>query len=177
MSKIKKATKSVFRKLWSGILFIWNRPLILTVLLLAVGILLSYLLITQTFARYMKCDYLITTKLGVDSRICNGMAFSIPATLITPEIPLFKFDGLAAIMDRPLKFIRTVIAWTVLAFFALVSLYLTIMFNNLKAIVKILTLNKEEWKRFLGSLRTWLLIFSVFCLFFYFTVIQPSLAK
>ncbi|GEM_PF-2303665 len=177
MSKIKKAAKSVFRKLWSGIIFVWNRPAILTVILLAVGGLLAYLLITQTFARYMNCGYLITDKLGVDSRVCNGMSFSIPGTLLTPKITLFEFDGLAAWIDDDLEIIRKVVAWIILIFFALVSLYLTIVFNNLKAIVKILTLNKEEWKRFLRSLRTWLLIFSVFCLVFYFSVVRPGLLQ
>lgn len=173
MSKTKKTIKSAFRKVWSGILFVWNRPLILTIILLAVGGLLAYLLITQTFSRYMNCGYLITEKLGVDYHVCEGILVEEPVF----GTDLFRLDGLKTIMDPTLETIRKIVAWTILVFFALVSLYLTIMFNNLKAIVKILVFNKEEWKRFLGSLRTWLLIFSVFCLVFYFSVVQPSLAK
>jgi uncharacterized protein involved in cysteine biosynthesis len=167
MSKTSKKIKSVFRKLWEGLVFVWGHPVILSVILLALVVLLSYLLITQTFTDQMKCSYLITNKLGVDAHFCEGILVTDPIWGTT----LFKLDGLKTWMDPSLGFIRKVVAWTILISFALLSLYLTIIFNNLKAIVKVLTLNKEEWKRFMASLRTWLLIFSIFCLVFYFVVV------
>ena len=75
-------------------------------------------------------------------------------------------------MDPPLELVRTIVAWSILTFFAFLSLYITIILNNLKTVVKLLAFNKEEWMKFIATLRVWLLIFVSFCLLFYFTVIR-----
>jgi hypothetical protein len=189
MNKNEKANKSVFHKVWDGIIFVVKHPLILVIIFLPIAFFLSKTLIVETFSKQMKCSYLITEKLAADPHVCEGIDvnFEYPQWIVDiaktfgkdigTKIDLFTLPGLQTVMDPPLRFIRSVVAWTILVFFAMVSLFLTITFNNLKTIVKIILLNKEEWKRFLSSLRTWLLIFSAFCLTFYLSVINPELLK
>ena len=114
----------------------------------------------------MNCNYLLVSKLGMDSFFCNGKNITAFGSTI------FKIPGLRGVMDPPLEFVRAIISWSIVVFFAFLSLWLTIMVNNLKSVVKILTFNKEEWKRFMASARIWLLFFVVFGSLFYFTVIK-----
>jgi len=79
---------------------------------------------------------------------------------------------LSGVMDPPLEFARTIIAWSVVIFFAFISIYLTIIINNFKSVIRLVSFNKEEWKRFMASARIWLLLFVTFCTIFYFTVIR-----
>jgi hypothetical protein len=160
------ALQLLFRKIWAGIGYIWKRPIILSAVLLILAIFLFDLLLKQTFVNYLKCTYLLNTQLGIPAFFCTGHDVEFLGASI------FKIPGLAQVIDPPLEFSRKVITWGILIFFAFVSLYLTIIINNLKAVVKLLTFDKAEWKKFIASLRTWLLIFVSFCLLFYFTVIR-----
>jgi hypothetical protein len=160
------ALQLVFRKIWAVIGYLWNRPIILSAVLLILAIFLFDLLLKQTFVNYLRCTYLLNNQLGVPAFFCTGHNVEFLGASI------FKIPGLAQVIDPPLEFTRKVIVWSILVFFAFVSLYLTIIINNLKAVVKLLTFDKHEWKKFIASLRTWLLIFVSFCLLFYFAVIR-----
>lgn len=155
-----------FRKIWAGIGYLWNRPIILSAVLLILVIFLFDLLLKQAFVNYLKCAYLLNTQLGMPAFFCAGYDVKFLGASI------FEIPGLAQVIDPPLEFTRKVITWSILIFFAFVSLYLTIIIDNLKVIVKLLAFDKQEWKKFISSLRTWLLIFVSFCLLFYFTVIR-----
>jgi hypothetical protein len=71
-----------------------------------------------------------------------------------------------------LEAVRSAAAWSAIISLAVVSLLLTSLVNNFKAVLRILTFNKEEWRRLLASARTWLLIFLALGSVFYFTVIR-----
>ena len=168
MAKKEQLLKRIGVRVWSGILYIWNRPIIISGILLVVAAFLFHAIITQTFVKYTNCNYLIVTKLNMDSVFCNGITVTDP--LFGKK--LFDMPGLSSAIDKPLEFIRLVIAWSVIVFFAFLSLFLTIIINNFVRVVKILTFNKEEWKRFLTSARISLFIFIVFCSIFYFSVMR-----
>ena len=168
MAKKEQLLKRIGGRVWDGILYIWNRPVIISGILLVVAAFLFYAIITQTFVKYTNCNYLIVTKLNMDSVFCKGVTVTDP--LFGKK--LFDMPGLSSAIDKPLEFIRLVIAWSVVVFFAFLSLFLTILINNFVRVVKILTFNKEEWKRFLASARISLLIFIVFCSIFYFSVMR-----
>jgi hypothetical protein len=164
--KLAKRIRKLGEKIWTGILYIWNRPLFISGILLLVAVFLFNLIIKQTFKPYTNCNYLLVSKLGMDSFFCKGYNVTVLGSTI------FKIPGLGGVMNPPLEFVRTIISWSVVLFFAFLSLSLTIMVNNFKSLVKILTFNKEEWKRFMASARTWLFFFVIFGLGFYFTVIK-----
>jgi hypothetical protein len=159
LTKTYNVFKLLLLKLWAGIRSIWDRPLIVGALLLIAAVFLFNLIVQQTFKPYTNCAYLIVTKLGMSSLLCDG-------------IPFPKIAGLSAVMDPPLELVRKLIAWSVVILFACLSAYLTYILNNLKAVIKLLTFNKEQWKSFMASLRTWLLIFVCFCLLFYYFVMR-----
>lgn len=165
-TKFVNSLRKTGKKIWSGILYVWNRPILVSAILLALAALLFNVIIKQTFKPYTNCSYLIVTKLHMDSFFCNG--YNVNAFGST----VFTIPGLSGVMNPPLEFARSIIAWSVIIFFAFISIYLTIIINNFKTVVKILTFNKEEWKRFMGSVRIWLVLFVGFCSAFYFTVIK-----
>ena len=165
-TKLAKNIRKIGGTIWAGVLYIWNRPVLVGGILLILAIFLFNLIIKQTFKPYTNCNYLLVSKLGMDSFFCDGHNVTAFGSTI------FRIPGLRGVMDPPLEFVRTIISWSVILFFAFLSLYLTIMINNFKSVIKILTFNKEEWKRFMSSARTWLLIFVSFCSIFYFTVVK-----
>ncbi len=165
-TKLVKNIRKLGKKIWAGLLYVWKRPLLVSGILLVLAVFLFNLILKQTFKPYTNCNYLIVSKLGMDSFFCNG--YNVKAFGST----VFKIPGLSSVMNPPLEFVRALISWTVVVFFAFLSLWLTIMVNNLKSVVKILTFNKEEWKRFMASARIWLLFFVGFSSVFYFTVIK-----
>lgn len=166
MSKVTRDLKRIGNGLWSGVLNIWNRPVIVIALLLVASFFLFNQIITQTFKQYANCGYLIVNELGVDPFFCNGHVITALG------YPIFTIPGLSSVMDPPLEFARTIAAWGVIVFFAFISIYLTIIINNFKSVVRLVTFNKEEWKRFMSSTRTWLLLFVILCSIFYFAVVR-----
>ena len=164
-------------KLWAVVLYVWSHPIILAPILLILAYFLFDDIRTQAFRNIMNCDYTIGSWIGINSwgsvtwpgsgtwtnLFCNGI------TIATLPIP-----GLASILNPLLEFVRTVTVWAILLFFAFFSLLLTLIINNLKTIVRILTFDREEWKRFGANIATFLLIFVVFCTLFYFNVMHPN---
>ncbi len=165
MSK-KSGIRKLGEKLWAGVLFVWKRPVIVSGILLILAVFLFNGIIKQTFKPYTNCSYLLGNKLGMPAFFCDGYTVSFLGS------DIFTIPGLRSVMDPPLELARKIISWSVILFFGFSSLYLTIMINSFKAILKILTLNKEEWRRFMASARTWMLFFVAFCAIFYFTVVK-----
>src|SRR5258706_785077 len=165
-TKIYNLLKFLFLKIWAGILYIWNRPLLIGGILLIAALFLFNLIIQQTFKPYLNCGYLIGTRLNMPAFFFEGYDVQILGSRI------FKIPGLRDVMDPPLEFVRQVISWSIVIFFAFLSAYLTYIINNLKSVVKLLTFNKEQWKSFMESMRIWLFIFVSLCFLFYFIVIR-----
>ncbi len=142
--------------------FVWRHPVILSGMLLALSGFLAYKIVTQVFASYWTCHHLLVVKQGFPDVLCSGIDID---TILFGRFHV----GALNIIDKPLEIVRKMIVWTVVVFFALVSLFLTLLINNFKTVVRILVLDKEEWRRFMTSFQTWLLIFVSFCsIFFYF---------
>ena len=163
-TKIYKVVKRLFRKIQSGIIYIWHRPLIVSSILLVLAIFLFNLITDQAFKPYTNCNYLLGSELEMPSFFCQGHKVKVAGATV------FSIPGLKDVMDPPLEFVRTIISWSIILFFGFLSLYLTIIINNLKSVVKLLTFNKREWENFMASARIWLLIFVVFCSIFYASV-------
>jgi len=156
----------ILGSLWAGARYLWAHPLIVSALLLVLAVLLFNVVIRQTFKPYLNCAYLLENRLAMPSFFCDGYDVKVLGSTV------FSIPGLGGVMNPPLEFVRRVIAWSVVVFFALVSLYLTIVINNFKTIVRLVTFRKEEWQQLLASLRTWLLLFVSFSFLFYFFVIR-----
>lgn len=165
-TKIYNFLKPLFLKLWAGILYIWNRPLLVGGILLTAALFLFNVIIQQTFKPYLNCAYLIGTKLGMPAFFCEGYDVRFLGSSI------FQIPGLRNVTDPPLEFVRQLISWSIVIFFGFLSAYLTYMINNLKSVIKLVTFNKEQWKSFMESLRIWLFIFVSFCFVFYFMVVR-----
>jgi hypothetical protein len=102
----------------------------------------------------------------MDPFFCNGYKVKVFDTTI------FPIPGMKNVMDPPLELVRSTIAWSVILLFAFISLFLTIIIVNLKSVVRLITFNKDEWKKFIASTRIWLFLFVGFCSIFYFAVIK-----
>jgi hypothetical protein len=166
VNNIRRTVRRMGGKIWSGILYVWNRPILISGVLLVLAVFLFNLLIKETFKPYTNCSYLIVNQLGMDSFFCNGHTVTAFGSTI------FTIPGLKGVMDPPLELVRSVIAWSVVLFFAFISLFLTIMIDHLKFVVRLVSFNKEEWKKFMARARIWLFLFVGFCAVFYFTVIK-----
>ena len=152
--------------IWSGILFVWNRTLLVVVLLSVAAYFVFAPILAQAFKFYATCDYLILNQLGVDPMFCNGHMVRMLG------VPVFTVPALRTFMDPQLEAIRASAAWGVVIVLGIVSLFLTSLVNNFKAVLRILTFNKEAWGRLLASARTWLLIFVALGLALYFSVMR-----
>lgn len=167
-AKTRRNIRKVTTPIKKAIRFIWDRPILVILLLLLAAYFLSSQIITRTLEPQLKCTYLLTMQLDMDRFFCDGITITEPVF----NNELFRVPGLTDVMDPPLRFIRTLIAWAVVIFFAFISVYLTIIYNNFKSVVKLITFNKQQWQAFMASFRIWLLFFIFFCLVFYFTVIR-----
>jgi hypothetical protein len=149
-----------------GILNGWILPIILSGVLLILAILLWNLIVKEAFAQYADCNFLIVTRLGMDPFFCNG--YDVKAF----DTTIFTIPGLKNVMDPPLELLRSAAAWGVLLVFAFISLLLTIIIENLQSVVRFLTFDKEEWKKFIAGTRVWLFLFVGICTIFYFAVVK-----
>jgi hypothetical protein len=158
-----RSARGIFR---SGILYVWNRPIIIIGLLIIPAVFLFNLIIRESFTSYTNCNYLIVTQLEMDPFFCNGYEVKVLNTT------LFTIPGLKDVIDPPLELARSAIALGVIVLFAFISLCVTILIVNWKSVVRFVTFNKEEWKKFMASTRIWLIFFVGLCLVFYFAVIN-----
>lgn len=159
--KIVRQLKIIGRHIGRGVRFIWRQTLVYNIVMLALAILLFSILLSQAFKAYFNCDYLIHESLDMPSFFCEGKDFTIV------DIP-----GLDSVMDGPLEFIRRGIIWIVLLLFIAISGYLTFILNNLKKVVKLLTLDKREWQGLLSVLRIFVTIFVILnAVFFLFVML------
>ncbi len=166
-AKFVKDIRKMSRKTWSGILYIWNRPLLVSVILLVLAVFLTYLLITQTFTDYFNCAYLLGS-LGMN-QLCNGININIDIDwanfhMSFPILPPFNA------IDRPLEGFRKFIVWDIIIFFALVSLVLAFIVSKITSFVKVV-LTPEGRKIVLTNVSTWLFIFVILSTLFYLSVV------
>jgi hypothetical protein len=165
--KFVKDIRKMSSKTWSGILYVWNRPFLVSAILLVLGVFLTYLLVTQTFKDYFNCAYLIGSKgpLKMD-QLCNGLTISYDGLI------KFSFPILPALnaIDRPLEAFRKFIVWDIIIFFALVSLVLAFIVGKITGFVKFV-LTSEGRKIVLTNLSTWLFIFVILSTLFYLSIV------
>ncbi|MGB8981952.1 MAG: hypothetical protein WCC12_08760 [Anaerolineales bacterium] len=163
-----KDIRKMGSKTWSGILYIWHRPLLLSTILLALAVFLTYLLVTQTFKDYFNCAFLIGSKgpLNMD-QLCNGVSIYIDTPVYKNSFPILP--ALNAI-DRPLEGFRKFIVWDIIIFFALVSLVLAFIVNKITGFVKFVRTPAGR-KIVLTNLSTWLFIFVILSTLFYLSVV------
>lgn len=184
--RLNRALAPTMRKIRIGISYIWNRPLIISGVLLVLTILLFSIIMMRTFSSYTNCNYLFRQKASALSFICNGIKveqkFEFDAPIVghvnlgTISFPILQ--PLEAGLNKTLEAIRKFVTWNIIILFALASLFLTILLNfviqqtqKIVNTVKVLIRNKEERRSFLNLyLNTWLLIFVSLGLVFYFTV-------
>ncbi|MBN1438698.1 MAG: hypothetical protein JW929_04735 [Anaerolineales bacterium] len=150
----------------SGILKVWILPILMIGILLVLAIFLLPLIIKGAFTQYANCNYLVVTRLGMDPIFCNGYEVRVFETTV------FAIPDMKSAMDPPLEQIRSAVAWGVILLFGFISLFLTIIIVNLKAIVGLLMFKKEEWKKFIAGARVWLFLFVGICAVFYFAVVK-----
>jgi hypothetical protein len=158
----QKAGGNIRRK----ILNVWNLAVIISGVLLILAIFLINLIIKGAFTQYANCNYLIVTQLSMDPFFCDGYNVKVF------DATIFTIPGMKNVMDPPLELIRSVIAWSAILLFAFISLFLTILIENWKTVVGLITFHKEEWKKFIASTRIWLFLFVGLCAVFYFAVIK-----
>jgi hypothetical protein len=175
----------IFQKIKLGALYIWHRPLILTLVFAVIAVAVSNLIVKQSFKSQFNCDYIFAQELKIPESVCHGFTLGqIPgvsdATSLLNSIGSSLGLGnntipsdtqvipdLSGVVDPALEKVRRGITWLSVLFLGFISIYLTIIFNNMKLIAKLASFNREEWARFLGSIRTWLVIFTFCCLLFY----------
>ncbi len=175
----------IFQKVKEGVLYIWNRPLVLTLVFAVIALAVSNLIVKQSFKSRFNCDYVFTQGLKIPETVCHGFTLGeIPgvsdATSFFNDVISSVGGGdntipsdttvipdLSGVVDPALEKVRKGITWVSVLFLGFISIYLTIIFNNMKLIAKLASFNREEWARFLGSIRTWLVIFSSLCLLFF----------
>lgn len=162
--KIIKDLRRIGGKIWSGILYVWKRPFLISIILLVLAVFLTNLLVTKTFKPYFNCTYLLD---GVN-RLCDGITIDIDIS------PLYKnsFSILPALraIDAPLEVFRQVVIWGIILLFALVSLGLAFVVSKITSVVKFL-LTPEGRKIALTNLSIWLLFFVILCIVFYLRVV------
>lgn len=179
--------------LWKGAVFLWEHPLIITVVLLLLVGYFFPVLIKDTFGDIMKCDYLVTQKMNVPPAICDGfslkvadipgsiaIAFNQPGweSLIRSGLNMILGDQikgsidllppLEAAIDPSLEIVRQVMVWGAVALFALLSFFVTFVLSKLRSVVKLILLSRDEWRNLLFGLRTWAFIFLLMIGAFYY---------
>jgi hypothetical protein len=150
----------------SGILKVWIIPILIIGILVMLAIFLLPLIIQGAFTQYANCNYLVVTRLGMDSFFCNGYEVKVF------DATIFTIQGMKNVMDPPLELVRSAAAWGVILLFAFVSLFLTILIVNLRTLVRLITFHKEEWNKLLANTRIWLFLFVGICTIFYFAVVK-----
>lgn len=165
--KFVKDIRKMSSKTWSGILYVWNRPFLVSAILLVLAVFLTYLLVTQTFQRYFNCAYLLGS-LGMN-QLCTGVSIKIDVDWANfhqsfPILPAFNA------IDGPLEAFRKFIVWDIIIFFALVSLVLAFIVSKVTGFVKF-ALTPEGRKIVLTNLSTWLFIFVILSTLFYLGVV------
>jgi len=135
-------------KLLAGVHYVWNRPAILVPIMLIPAYFLFNWIRVEALENIFKCNYVLRD-FFLGGAICTLGGGPINSVL-----------GKA----------RDITVWTILVFFSFLSILLTQIINKFKVIVRLVTLDREEWKRFGSTLVTFLLIFVVSCTLFYFKV-------
>lgn len=166
---------------------------LLFVVLIVLNIVLVNLLAAQTFKRELNCDALIDRPLNMkELSLCKGLTTTPigPLEFLRPlEIGSTTFLGvkygpwtisglklgpwvipilpsLAQTIDPLLADFRPFIVWIIILFFALASLFLTVIWNKVTTFIREIQ-TPEGFKTALTNLSIWLFFFVSFCGLFY----------
>ena len=129
------------------------------IVLLGIVVFLFNMIVQETFKQYANCSSMIEFVPTKPHVICDGV-----------NLLLFKLDGLDSFITPLLEKTRVALLWGITAVFALASLLLTILINNFNFIIKIITFNREAWRRFIAGIQIWLICMVIFGLIFYYIV-------
>lgn len=152
----------LIRKVKAAVRFVWRQTVVYNVVMILIAVFLFSTLLSQAFRQYFNCNFLVTQSLSMPSFMCDGV-----------DLTLVEVPGLERVMNGPLEGIRRAVLWIVLVIFIALSGYLTFILNNLKKVVKLLTLDKREWQNLLSTLRIFITILVVLTgLFFYWSVVR-----
>ena len=174
----RQAKSGFFGSIGKALVFLWEHPLIITVILLALAGYLLKEVTARTFAEVMNCDYLLVSRLAWPAVVCDGFTLELPGLVRNAVVSFlgeaslkglpFVLPGLSSVIDPPLEFFRQVIVWGAVILSALLSFFLTILLSKARAVIRLILLNREEWRTFLFGLRTWAFLFLLLCGGFYY---------
>ncbi|MDJ0757016.1 MAG: hypothetical protein QNJ45_26025 [Ardenticatenaceae bacterium] len=126
---------------------IWQRTAVYNAVMIAAAALLFYWLLQQAFSAYFNCNYLIRDSLDMPGFVCSGRDFTV-----------VRIPGLNSVMNGPLEGIRRFILWAVLFFFIVISGYATWIIQNMRKVVKLIKLDRQEWKAVGSTMRVFISI-------------------
>lgn len=135
-------------------------------ILLVVGVFLFNMIIDEAFKQYANCYYLVDQLPFKPRVICDGV-----------NLLVFKLDGVNSTLNPLMEQARITLIWSVIAFFTITSLLLTILVNNFEFIIGILTFRKYEWMQLIAGTRIWLVFMVILGLVFYYFVIFSHSGK
>lgn len=167
MAAKKKSGRGIRKagsKIWSGILFIWNYPILISIVLLVLAVVLINLLVTQTFKPYFNCAHL----LGSINSLCSGVSIDIKIPLVYEHT--FTILPALSAMNSPLEAFRQFITWDIIILFALFSLALAFVVSKIAGFIRFV-MTPEGRKIVLTNVSVFLLFFVIFCALFYFKVV------
>ena len=159
-NQLEDGAKTVWMQVEKGVRFVWQQPLVYIAVIGLGVILLFSSLMADTFSDVFRCKFLIQDSLNMPSFVCNGERFRVAGVTVV-DIP-----GLSSVIDAPLEQIRRGILLAVVFFGVMMSGYATLIINNAKKIMRLLTFNKQEWTAVLTTLRLFITILFLFLLFF-----------
>ena len=156
---------------------------IVAILLILLSLFLVKMMVDQSFAHQFSCHHLIDETLGT-SFLCDGFAiptkaftifggldfglFEIPAIRIPKGI--FPILPSLDVIDPPLDSLRRFVVWNIILAFAVVSLVLGFIAVKIKDFIKLVATPAGR-VTVLTNVSLWLLIFAIFCGWFYFSVV------
>lgn len=151
---------TALKKIW----MFFNKHLLLSCIILTpIFCLISYWMFKNLWSDIFNCNYLITKKLGAPKEISEG----IHIDFLGIHIP-----GLGSLLNPVLEFIRKLSIVIILFFIGVLSFICNFIFTKFKLIIKLVTFDKEQWRRFLSGYRVFLLTFVCLCTMFLLSTLK-----
>jgi hypothetical protein len=135
-----------------------------TIVLAAAAVYFIYQLLPNKYKDAFTCANLIG-RLGL-GQLCQDIR--VDYDLLWVHIHTILFPGLK-VLDPALNSLREFIIWTVLIFFALVSVVVTFVVSKLSGFIKLL-MTQEGRRIVLSRMGIWLFVFAALCALFYFGI-------
>ena len=144
-----------------------------TIILIGVAVSLATWLTANAFLHQFSCTHLVDENLGTDF-LCSGIKVS-PASIWDklPNEPRVTILPALQPITKLLEPVRGFLVSTGVFTLAVVSLALALIIGKVKGFVEQL-LDPEKRRAILTNINIWLLIFAIFCGWFYFQfVVSP----